>query len=566
MHSLKRFGPRTWAQCNSMIKAFIIKGSPQKAVHGYKAILLHGTFKPDHRTLSLILEACKVSEDIILATALHSRAFRTGFGSHLCVANLLFSVYLTCSCLSEAHKLFDEMPEWCIDDPFFANLMISGYFRIGRGETATMLFRKMSVRDIVTWNSMISGHVKNLQPQIAIELFGEMVAMGFEPDGFTFSTVLSACARVGSLHHGEWLHCLMSAAKSRVEMNYILNAALIDMYSKCGRVEKSLRIFQLVPRLHVSIWNSMISGLAINGHGSHALKLFDEMEKEQIVPDQVTFVSLLNGCSHCGLVEEGRWVFDVMQRIYNLKPLVEHYGSLVDLLTRAGQLEEAYSTIKSMPMEPDLIIWRTLLSGCRIHQQQPQLAEIAASKISGHGGSGSGDYVLLSNIYSLLDRRRSAEMIWETMRKKKVRKEHGLSWVEIDGRIFNFKSGGLRSHPDSKAISHVLSCLMEKLKAAGFVPVTSMVVMDVLEEEKEENLNGHSERLAVAYIVSKTTTMARDDHEGKEIRVSKNLRTCVDCHCWLKMVSTVLSRVIIVRDRVRFHRFENGRCSCGDYW
>lgn len=432
------------------------------------------------------------------------------------------------------------------------NMIIENFMKAGEYETAERVFYKMPARDVVTWNSMIGGYVRNARFEEALKLFRVMLSSNVEPDKFTFASIITGCARLGALNHARWVHELV--IEKRIDLNFILCSALIDMYSKCGKIQAAKEIFDGVQRNNVCIWNSMINGLAVHGLALDAIAVFSKMEVENVLPDSITFLGILTACSHCGLVKEGRQYFDLMRSRYSIQPQLEHYGAMVDLLSRAGLLEEAYAMIETMPMKPDVVIWRALLSACRTYKK-PKLGEVAIANIS---RLRSGDYVLLSNIYCSEKRWDTAQGVREMMKKKGVHKIQGKSWFEWVGVVHQFKAGD-RSHPETAAIYKVLEGLIQRTRLEGFVPTTELVMMDVSEEEKEGNLYHHSEKLAVAYGILKTSP-------GTEIRISKNLRICYDCHKWIKIVSRLLSRGIIVRDRIRFHQFEGGFCSCGDYW
>ncbi|KAF8403950.1 hypothetical protein HHK36_012057 [Tetracentron sinense] len=526
--------------CNYIIRASIEKGSPQKALLDYKTILLSGTIRPDHRTLSSVLEACKISKDFGTAVGIHTGVIKSGFVLYPSLLASLVSIYVASDCLGHALLLLDEIPRWGFNI-VSANLVIAGYMKIGEFDNAKRVFHKMPHRDLVSWNSMIAGCVRNTRFKESMSFFRKMLSLNFEPDGFTFASVITGCARIGALVHGEWVHGLM--IDQGIELNFILSSALIDMYSKCGRIKTAKGLFDKVRRDDVSVWNAMITGLAIHGLALDAMALFLQMDRESVSPDTITFIGILTACSHCGLVAEGCHYFDLMRKHYLIEPQLEHYGAMVDLFARAGLLEEAYGVIKAMTVEPDAVIWKALLSACRTHKK-PDLGAVAINQIA---LLDSGDYVLLSNMYCSVKRWDSAERVREVMKRKGVLKNCGMSWVELGGDIHQFKAGD-RSHPDTNVIYRVLEGLMQRIKMDGFVPATELVLMDVSEEEKEGNLNCHSEKLAATYGILKTSPRT-------EIRVSKNLRTCHDCHCWMKLVSKVLNRVIIVRDRIRFHRF-----------
>ncbi|KAG2312465.1 hypothetical protein Bca52824_024022 [Brassica carinata] len=434
------------------------------------------------------------------------------------------------------------------------NLLIESLMIKGECGLANKVLRKARGSDgnVITWNLMIGGYVRNVQYEEALRTLKDMISFSdIKPNKFSFASALAACARLGDLHHAKWVHSLMSG----VELdNPILCTALVDVYAKCGDIEASRELFYGVQRNDVSVWNAMITGFATHGLAAEAIRVFSEMEAQHVSPDSITFLGLLTACSHCGLLEEGRAYFDLMSERYSIQPKLEHYGAMVDLLGRAGKVKEAYELIESMPVEPDLVIWRSLLSSSRTYKN-PEIAETAMQNLS---KARSGDYVLLSNIYSSTKKWESAQKVRELMKQKGIRKAKGKSWVEFGGVIHRFKAGDT-SHTEMKAIYKLLEELIQKTKSLGFVPDTDLVLMDVSEEEKEENLNYHSEKLALAYGILKSSP-------GSEVRIQKNIRMCSDCHNWIKSVAKLLNRVIIIRDRIRFHRFEDGLCSCKDYW
>lgn len=511
----------------------------------------HFLILSDYQTFYHLLQACKRSLDYRTAIKTHAKVVVFGYGTYSSLLTSLLSIYVQCDILNLARQLAEQILR-CAHDLVPLNLVIQSFVKVGKCDIAKRVFDKMHFRDVVTWNSMIGGFVRNAQYEEALRLFEDMMRSNVEADEFTFASVITGCGRLGALNYGQRVHYLMIEKKT--ELNFILSSALIDMYSRCGRIQVAKEVFNNVRRDNVCVWNAMINGLAMHGLASDAITIFSKMDLENVLPDPTTFVSLLTACSHCGLVEQGRNYFDLMTSRYSIQPQLEHYGAMVDLLGRAGLLQEAYTVIRDMPIEPDVVIWRSLLSACRIYRNL-ELGKVAIANVC---RLRSGDYVLLSNIYCSLRRWDAAEGVREVMKKQGVRKRNGKSWFELMGIIHQFKAGD-RSHPEMMAILKVLEGLNQRIKLEGFNPMTELVLMDVSEEEKEENLNFHSEKLALAYGILKTGP-------GTEIRISKNLRICNDCHCWIKMVSKVLSRVIVVRDRVRFHHFECGICSCGDYW
>ncbi|XP_071733394.1 pentatricopeptide repeat-containing protein At5g50990-like [Rutidosis leptorrhynchoides] len=505
----------------------------------------------DHHLLVRSLEDCKFSTNSKTVNGIHTRIIKLGYYACPSLTSLLVATYISFNHLSSARQVLDEVPYWKFN-LVSLNSIITSFMKMGDVEIAKQIFKKMPKRDLISWNSMIGGFVRNTRFQEALGFFRKMLKSNMDPDKFTFSSIIIACGRVGALDQAKWIHNLL--IENNIELNFILSSALIDMYSRCGRIETAKSIFESVKDNDVSVWNAMINGLAMHGLATDAVEIFSRMEGKNILPDAVTFVGVLTACSHCGLTQKGREYFDLMRTKYLITPQLEHYGSMVDLFSRAGLLEEAYEIIKGMPMEPDLVIWRAFLSGCRT-QRNTDLGELAVSKIL---NLDSGDYVLLSNTYCSVNKWDSAEKLRYTMRENRVSKNRGKSWIEFGGSVHQFKSGD-RSHFETESIYKILEALICHIKEEGFHSVTELVLMDISEEEKEGNLNYHSEKLALAYGILKSSP-------GSEIRITKNLRTCIDCHSWMKMVSKVLKRVIIMRDRIRFHRIENGFCTCGDYW
>jgi pentatricopeptide repeat protein len=275
-------------------------------------------------------------------------------------------------------------------------------------------------------------------------------------------------------------------------------------------------------------------------------------------PNQVTFIAILAACSHSRMVNEGLYLFHRMKENHGVEPAPDHYACVVDLLGRAGQLEEAYELINTMPPGFDKTdAWSSLLGACRIHQKV-EIGEIAAKNLLDLEPNVASHYVLLSNIYSSAGLWEKSMDIRKRMKEMGVRKEAGCSWIEFGDEVHKFVAGD-GSHPQSEQLHGFLEILLEKMKKEGYVPDTSCVLHNVGEEEKETLLCGHSEKLAIAFGILNTPP-------GTTIRVAKNLRICNDCHVASKFISKIEDREIIVRDVRRFHHFRNGTCSCGDYW
>ncbi|KAJ7009123.1 hypothetical protein NC653_007689 [Populus alba x Populus x berolinensis] len=307
------------------------------------------------------------------------------------------------------------------------------------------------------------------------------------------------------------------------------------MYSRCGDIDEAQR----------------------HGKSVEAIELFRGLIKQGLTPSSVTFVGVLNACSHGGLAELGFEIFHSMAKDYGIEPQIEHYGCMVDLLGRLGRLEEAYGFIRMMKVAPDHVMLGALLSACKIHGNL-ELAERVAKSLVACKNADSGTYILLSNAYSSSGKWKEAAEVRTNMREEGIEKEPGCSSIEVNNEIHEFLLGDLR-HPQKEKIYKKLEELNQILRLEGYTPATEVVLHDIEKSEKEWALAIHSERLAICYGLISTKPLTT-------IRVVKNLRVCNDCHLTIKLISNITMRKIVVRDRNRFHHFENGVCSCGDYW
>ncbi|XXG42613.1 hypothetical protein AAC387_Pa01g2849 [Persea americana] len=312
-----------------------------------------------------------------------------------------------------------------------------------------------------------------------------------------------------------------------------------------------------MPRRDLICWTSIISGYGMHGHAKTAESLFVQMVQDGIRPDAVTFVGVLSGFSHGGMVDKGWLYFKKMSEVYNLSPGLEHYSSMVDMLGRAGRLEDADQLIRTMPVEPDAAVWGGLLNACKVHRNV-ELGKRVVKEVLRLDPNNAGWYVLMSNIYATEREWDGVAKMRLMMKERKLMKPPGWSSIEVGGQIHNFLVFD-RSHPRSEEIYEVLKDLEDRMRLEGYVAETSCVFGKLDEDLKEDLLCGHSERLAIAFGILAT-------EEGEVLRVIKNLRVCMDCHTATKLISKIAKRDIIVRDANRFHHFRGGICSCGDYW
>uniref|UniRef100_A0A453EA96 DYW domain-containing protein n=5 Tax=Aegilops tauschii subsp. strangulata TaxID=200361 RepID=A0A453EA96_AEGTS len=503
-------------------------------------------------TYITVLSACGKGNDVLLGMQLHKRIIESGVLPDLKVENALVDMYAECGQMEAAWDLFEGMQ---VRNIVSWTSVISGFVRLGQVDRARVLFDRMPERDTVSWTAMIDGYVQAGQFREALEMFREMQLSKVRADEFTMVSIVTACAQLGALETGEWARIYMN--RHGIKMDTFVGNALIDMYSKCGSIERALDVFNEVHSRDKFTWTAVILGLAVNGHGEEAIDMFDRMLRAFEAPDEVTFIGVLTACTHAGLVDKGRDFFLSMTGTYRIAPNVMHYGCMIDLLGRAGKLREALETIGKMPMKPSSAIWGTLLAACRVHGNS-EIGELAAERLLELDPENSMAYVLLSNLYAKSNRWGDVRWLRQVMMEKGIKKEPGCSLIEMNGTIHEFVAGD-RSHPMSEEIYSKLDKVLTDLKNDGYVPDVTEVFVQVTEEEKQKVLYWHSEKLAVAFalLVSESSVT---------IRIVKNLRMCLDCHNAIKLITKLYVREIVVRDRTRFHHFRHGLCSCKDYW
>ncbi|XP_062081856.1 pentatricopeptide repeat-containing protein At1g09190 [Humulus lupulus] len=408
---------------NSMIKGYSLCGPFEHALLLFNLMKSH-TICPDEYTFAPLLKACSSLCEFRIGQCVHSQVLRSGFESFGSIQIGIVELCATCLVMEDAKKMFDKMPH---KDVIVWNLLIRGFCKGGNVDMGLSLFRKMSERSIVSWNSMISFLAQSGRDSEALRIFGEMREQGFEPDDATAVSVLPVCARLGAVDVGQWIHSYTDSKGLLQEVISVGNA-LIDFYCKCGSLELASSIFKQMHRQDVITWNVMILGLAFNGKGQHGVELFEEMLNKGVKPNNATFVSVLACCAHAGLVEKGRDVFASMSLSHKIKPKLEHYGCMIDILCRNGRTKEAHGMIKSMPMKPSAALWGSLLSSCRSYGDL-ELAETALRELINLEPWNSGNYVLLSNIYAEEGRWDKVEQVRVLMREKCVKKTPGHSAI-----------------------------------------------------------------------------------------------------------------------------------------
>ncbi|XP_010268254.1 PREDICTED: pentatricopeptide repeat-containing protein At2g22070-like [Nelumbo nucifera] len=572
---------------NTVISGLVGNGGSKNALELFIRMQKEG-FERDQYTYVSVLNACSQLLNLKCGQQIHGQLIVGNVRGNLFVSNSLIDMYAKCGKIDNARWLFDQMvdrnvvswnsmisgylknkePEKCLD--LFHSMQLSGvkpdlvtvssvlgaYLQSGLIEDATRIFKEMKEKDRVSWTTMIVGYAQNGKEEDALVLFGKMLSENVNPDGFTISSVVSACARLASVDRGKVVHG--KAILIGVEAELQVSSALIDMYSKCGEITDASAVFDMMQARNVVSWNAMIVGCAQNGRDQEALEHYERMLQENLKPDNVTFVGVLSACSHIGLVEHGQRYFRSISKLHGITPTSDHYVCMINLLGRFGYMKETVDLIKGMPDEPNCLIWSTLLSVSAINNDIKH-AEMAARHLFELDPLNAGPYIMLSNMYAASGRWDEVASMRTLMKDRNIRKFAAYSWIEIDKKVHKFVSDD-RRHPKTGQIYEELDRLIQKVQEAGFTPDTSFVLHDVGEAEKFDSICYHSEKLALAFgLISKP-------QGGTSIRIVKNIRVCGDCHVFMKFVCKITKRPIILRDSNRFHHFVGGECSCKDYW
>lgn len=442
-------------------------------------------------------------------------------------------------------------------DEHSQNSLISFYGKCGEADLARRAFEQMEDDEQTTasWSALLAAYTRAGRWAECVESFGAMVRAGWRPDESSMVSALSACAHLGAHDVGRSIHCAL--LRNTARLNTFMSTSLVDMYAKCGCIENAAAVFDAMDDKNAWTYSAMVSGLALHGDGRKALEVFDAMVREGHRPDAAVYVGVLNACSRAGLLEEGLRCFDRMRLEHKLTPNAQHYGCMVDLMARAGRLDDARALIGSMPTGPTDTAWRSLLNACRIHGNL-ELAERALQELERLGATNAGDYIILSDMHARAHNRDAAAARRTEAVDRGLAQAPGYSAVEVHGATHRFVSQD-RSHPRADDIYEMLHQMEWQLRFEGYTPDTSELALDAGEEEKRRVVAAHSQKLAMAFGLLSTP-------EGAPVRVVTNLRMSKECHAYSALISEIFGREIVVRDRNRFHRFKRGACSCRNYW
>ncbi|KAJ4728464.1 Pentatricopeptide repeat-containing protein [Melia azedarach] len=523
---------------NAMIIAYSRKESPFEVLGLYNRMIKDGV-KPDSSTFTVALKACVGLMDMEMGEEIWRKAVDFGYENDVFVGSSMLNLYAKCGKMYEATAVFDKMKRkdlvcWSSMINGFAvnrqpceaveiyrrmqkegiegdevvivgliqacaNLgdsrlwlsvhgyaikrdldfdvkvqtsLVDMYAKNGHLDLASHVFKKMSHKNVVSWGALISGFAQNGLVGSTLETLVEMQSCGFEPDSVSLMSALLSCAQIGLLKLGKSIHGYILR---RFDFDQVLGTAVIDMYSKCGAPSCARAIFDQMESRDLISWNVIIASYGIHGHGKEALSLFLQMIETKQMPDHSTFASLLWALSHSGLVEEGQYWFDLMVSKYKIQPSEKHYACMVDLLARAGRVEEALQLIDSMNTEPGLAVWVALLSGCH-NNGKLSVGEMVAKKVLELNPDDSGIHALVSNFFAMKEKWDEVAGVRKTMRNMRIKKVPGYSAVEVNGELHAFIMED-KSHHQFEDILNILKKLDREMRAIRCLPNTELCMV-----------------------------------------------------------------------------------------
>lgn len=418
----------TWS---AMITGYAQSGDSLNSLLLFSKMHFSGV-QPSEFTLVGVINACSDFGSVEEGQQVHGYMLKLGYESQIFIVTALVDMYAKCGSIVDARKGFDYLQE----------------------------------ADIVLWTSMIGGYVQNGENEEALSLFGRMQKMGILANELTMASVLKACSSLAALEQGKQIHAC--AIKHGFNLEVPIGSALMTMYAKCGSLEDGNLVFKRMSSRDVVSWNAMISGLSQNGRGHEALEVFEDMLVEGTKPDYVTFVNILSACSHMGLVERGWAYFNMMSNNFGIVPRIEHYACMVDILSRAGRLNQTKKFIESAKIDHGMCLWRILLSACKNYRNY-ELGAYAGEKLMELGSQESSAYVLLSSIYTALGRLEDVERVMRMMKLRGISKEPGCSWIQVRSNVHVFVVGD-QMHPQIEEIRAEMRSLSKQMKDEGYKP------------------------------------------------------------------------------------------------
>ncbi|XP_062079116.1 pentatricopeptide repeat-containing protein At5g56310-like [Humulus lupulus] len=452
---------------NTIIRGLMLIKDPHSSLLMLNKLLLSGLI-PDNYTYTFALKACSQLKALCPGKQVHCRMIKAGIAAaaNTYTHSSLIRMYTSTGCMDSAELVLAELvstPENTASTIVAKNAMISGYLSQGHVDKARAMFDKLVAKDVASWSAMISGYKDNAMYVEALSIFGEMMASRVSPNESTLVSSLSACAHLGALDKGRWIHSYVDK-NGGDEMSVTLGTALIDMYVKCGCLECGYQVFEELSHRDVVTWGAMLSGFAVHGKPQECFQLFDEMVSQGFQPNGVVFVAILTACSHAGCVELGHQYFHQMVNDFGIVPSIEHYGCMVDLLGRAGRLAEAEDLISAMPEKPNSIIWGAFLSACRTYKDLKR-GNVAFRHLTELEPMSGDRYKLAGLMFQNAGEKENANMIRKFINENDLETTRGVSFIEIDGVVNKFVSGSV-NHDRSEDIYTVWESLQRLLKIA----------------------------------------------------------------------------------------------------
>ncbi|CAA7033995.1 unnamed protein product [Microthlaspi erraticum] len=511
---------------NALMAGFCRNGHGLKALKLFTEMLQRGVALTDF-SLTSAVDACGLVSEKKVSEQIHGFCLKFGCASNPCIQTALLDMCTRCERMADAEEIFDQWPS-DMDSSKATTSILGGYARNGLPDKALSLFHRT--------------------------LCEEKLVL----DEVSLSLVLAVLGTLGFQEMGCQMHCY--ALKGGYFSDVGLGNSLIGMYSKCCHSDDAVKVFNTMREHDVVSWNSLISCYILQRNGDEAVALWSMMNKEGVKPDAITLSLVVSAFRYTesDRLCSCRDMFLSMKTIYGIEPTTEHYTAFAGVLGHWGLLEEAEETVNSMPFQPEVSVLRALLDSCRVHSNA-SIAKRVAKLILSTKPETPPEYILKSNIYSASGLWHRSEMIREEMRERGYRKHPSRSWIIHESKVHSFHARDT-SHPQEKDIYSGLEILIMECMKAGYEPDTEFVLQEVDEFMKKTFLFHHSAKLAVTYGILISSS------RGKPVRVMKNVMLCGDCHKFLKYVSVVVKREIVLRDSSGFHRFVNGICSCKDLW
>ncbi|XP_059669082.1 putative pentatricopeptide repeat-containing protein At5g08490 [Cornus florida] len=446
----------TW---NSMLDAFAVSTFDNQFVDLLHK-MLRGGLRPDSITILTTIQFCAIVSRVDKVKEAHAFSIKSGLllgNIEPTLGNAIIDAYAKCGNVGYALKIFESLSGK--RNVVTCNSMISGYINCGLHDDARMIFNRMSEMDLTTWNLMVRVYAENDCPSSALTLFHELKGHGMKPDAVTVMSLLPVCAQMASVHllrqcHGYVVRACFEDVR--------LKGAILDAYSKCGSIKCAYNLFQSTPQKDLVMFTAMVGGYAMHGMGEEAVGVFSHLLELGIKPDHVIITAVLSACSHSGLVEEGLKIFDSLEKVHGIKPTMEQYACVVDLLARGGRIEDAYYFVTNMPIKANANIWGALLGACRTHHEV-EIGRDVADRLFKIESNNIGNYVVMSNLYAANAKWDGVLEMRRLMKTRALKKPAGCSWIEVEGRKNVFIAGD-SSHPQRSTVYSMLSTLDEQIK------------------------------------------------------------------------------------------------------